>query len=330
MFHRRRSFARVATGAILSQHSSVPSYTPVATPVVRAGTLPQSQVRPNTDKLPELVAPVTVITPIGEFELGTGSLLLGRLPECDVLLEDSLVSRMHARISVQDTHVVIEDLHSTNGVYVNEQRVAHGAVLRREDRILIGTTEISLSESRDSGGQHLHVVEAGSGSAPKGGARPEPAARTGAPAKGEMPSTARADALKAIGKVAERLAADGNPEQAEHILSGHLRGIVSGVNAGLELPGDVAASASRYALDVARWTKQPFWADYVVELHLSARLAMSAATLSSFEHVIAALDCDRIMLGYYIDDLQRLGKKLSADEQRRVERLRVLLRNQRG
>ena len=307
----------------------MPSHTPVATPVVLAGKPPQREVRPDDGTRPELVPPVIVMTPIGQFELLTGSLLVGRLPECDVWLEDALVSRMHARISVQDAHVLIEDLHSTNGVYVNEQRLAHGSVLRQADRILIGTTEISLRESRNSSAQPLHVVEAEPASSPQ---IEEPsAARTGPPGKHELiPATAPVDALMAIGRVAERLAAAGNAAEAERVLSGHLRGILTGASAGLPVPADVAASASRHALELARWTDQPFWADYVVELHLAARLMMSAATLSAFEAVVSKLDCDRIMLGYYVDDLQRLGKKLRSDEQRRVERLRLLLANQRA
>jgi pSer/pThr/pTyr-binding forkhead associated (FHA) protein len=91
---------------------------------------------------------VSIITPVSEVELREGSLLAGRLPECDVMIDDGLVSRMHARISVRDESVVVEDLHSTNGVYVNGARITHSALLREGDRLLLGTTEISLFEAR--------------------------------------------------------------------------------------------------------------------------------------------------------------------------------------
>jgi pSer/pThr/pTyr-binding forkhead associated (FHA) protein len=91
---------------------------------------------------------VSIITPVSELELREGSLLAGRLPECDVMIDDGLVSRMHARISVRDDSVVVEDLHSTNGVYVNGTRITHSALLREGDRLLLGTTEISLFEAR--------------------------------------------------------------------------------------------------------------------------------------------------------------------------------------
>lgn len=347
----------------------MPSYTPVATPVVPAPTRSEEDSTREVRLRPDLVAPVTVITPQGDIELGNGSVLIGRLPECDVLLQDNLVSRMHARISVQNDSVVVEDLHSTNGVYVNGQRVGHSVVLRDGDRILIGTTEISLFETRDSSLTRMRtsrkissipadritpIVNHSVPSAAKQSqqlpaqqpikvtqpslpqAQPSTSQQPLTTKPGRMsnrgegiPSTARADALKMIGGLADRLAATGNLEEAAQVLSGHLKRILKGANSGLTVPADVASSASHHALTLARWTKQALWADYVVELHLSARLVMSAVTLASFEDVISRLDFDRMLLGYYVDGLKdRLGK-LDIDERRRVERLKFLVEEKR-
>jgi pSer/pThr/pTyr-binding forkhead associated (FHA) protein len=109
--------------------------------------MPSAPPEPR-DLAPLLRAPVSIITPFSEVELRDGSLLAGRLPECDVVIDDGLVSRMHARISVRDDAVMVEDLHSTNGVYVNGNRITHNALLREGDRLLLGTTEISLFEAR--------------------------------------------------------------------------------------------------------------------------------------------------------------------------------------
>ena len=317
----------------------MPSYTPVATPVVPAPTRSQEDSARDVRLRPELVAPVTVITPLGDLELGNGSLLIGRLPECDVLLQDNLVSRMHARISVQNDSVVVEDLHSTNGVYVNGLRVGHSLVLRDGDRILIGTTEISLFETRDSSLMRLKKSRKVSSAPPervtpvvspvqqlaRSMTQPStPMPKLAPKGRDNIPSTARADALKMIGGLADRLAATGNLEEAAQVLSGHLKRILKGANTGLLVPADVAASASHHALTLARWTKQALWADYVVELHLSARLVMSSVTLASFEDVISRLDFDRMLLGYYVDGLRDRQDKLDIDERRRVERLKFL------
>jgi pSer/pThr/pTyr-binding forkhead associated (FHA) protein len=287
------------------------------------------------------------------MELGSGSLLIGRLPECDVLLTDNLVSRMHARISVQGEGVVVEDLHSTNGVYVNGVKVGHSTVLCEGDRILIGTTEFSLFETRDSSLMRIRAARAispvsservtplvnpvetvGSRSKTRTPSRPMNAVANAVPLAvsvplERIPSTARADALKMIGGLADRLAATGNLEEAAQVLSGHLRRVLKGANSGLTVTPEVAGSAAHHALTLARWTKLPLWADYVVELHLSARLVMSAVTLASFEDVASKLDFDRMLLGYYVESLKDRLEKLDMDERRRVERLRFLAEEKR-
>ncbi len=287
------------------------------------------------------------------MELGSGSLLIGRLPECDVLLSDNLVSRMHARISVQGEGVVVEDLHSTNGVYVNGVKVGHSTVLCEGDRILIGTTEFSLFETRDSSLMRIRAARAispvpservtplvnpvetiGSRSTARSPSRPMNVVPSPVPLAvsvplERVPSTARADALKMIGGLADRLAATGNLEEATQVLSGHLRRILKGANSGLTVTPEVAGSAAHHALTLARWTKLPLWADYVVELHLSARLVMSAVTLASFEDAVSKLDFDRMLLGYYVESLKDRLEKLDMDERRRVERLRFLAEERR-
>ena len=56
----------------------------------------------------------------------------------------------------------------------------------------------------------------------------------------------------------------------------------------LAVPEEVCVLASRHSLSLARWTGQSAWLDYVVELHLAARRAMSSETASSFESVLSS------------------------------------------
>ncbi len=67
------------------------------------------------------------------------ALLVGRQPGADVLISEDLVSRRHARITYDGTEVVVEDLGSTNGTFVNGERVTRAAV-REGDRVLVGET----------------------------------------------------------------------------------------------------------------------------------------------------------------------------------------------
>ena len=58
-----------------------------------------------------------------QIDLPPGELLVGRGAVCQLVLDDSLVSRRHAKLVVDDAGVIIEDLGSVNGVLVNQRRV---------------------------------------------------------------------------------------------------------------------------------------------------------------------------------------------------------------
>jgi hypothetical protein len=93
----------------------------------------------------------------GEFPLkGERVIVIGRSPDLDMVLVEDMVSRKHARISVSRGAVTIEDLGSTNGTFVNGEKVAQ-ARLKEGDRILIGTSILKLVHA---GASVEHVDEA--------------------------------------------------------------------------------------------------------------------------------------------------------------------------
>jgi predicted component of type VI protein secretion system len=59
---------------------------------------------------------------------------------CDIVLPDPDVSRRHAVIRTLDSGLAIEDLGSTNGTYVNDQRLKGIAELQQGDRVRFGNT----------------------------------------------------------------------------------------------------------------------------------------------------------------------------------------------
>jgi len=67
---------------------------------------------------------------------------IGRSRECDIVLEDSSISRRHAELHLEGTIWRIEDLGSTNGVRVNGLTVQASHELHSGDRIEMGSTEI--------------------------------------------------------------------------------------------------------------------------------------------------------------------------------------------
>jgi len=70
-----------------------------------------------------------------------GGALLGRGGEADIRLEDGFASARHARLVPQGSAVVLEDLGSTNGTYLNGESLTGPQPLHVGDRIRIGDTE---------------------------------------------------------------------------------------------------------------------------------------------------------------------------------------------
>jgi pSer/pThr/pTyr-binding forkhead associated (FHA) protein len=74
----------------------------------------------------------------------TEELTLGRAAGCQVPLEDSYASQVHARVFHRDGNWYVEDLGSTNGTYLNRRRVAGPVVFKRRDRLQIGNTVLEM------------------------------------------------------------------------------------------------------------------------------------------------------------------------------------------
>lgn len=69
---------------------------------------------------------------------------LGRSTACVVALEDDFASSVHARVFVRDGAAYVEDLGSTNGTYVNEERITSPTPLGRGDLLRIGGTVLEV------------------------------------------------------------------------------------------------------------------------------------------------------------------------------------------
>ena len=84
-------------------------------------------------------------TGAGESTTVHGSATIGRDEGSDLRVQDPEVSRRHAKVTVQDGNAWIDDLHSTNGTFVNGERVVERQSLVGGDRIQVGLTIIELT-----------------------------------------------------------------------------------------------------------------------------------------------------------------------------------------
>ncbi|HEY7829128.1 MAG TPA: FHA domain-containing protein [Solirubrobacteraceae bacterium] len=73
-----------------------------------------------------------------------GNIVLGRGDQAEIRLEDPFASSNHARIYEQGGALVIEDMGSTNGTYLNEELLETPRPLHPEDRVRIGDSEFAF------------------------------------------------------------------------------------------------------------------------------------------------------------------------------------------
>jgi DNA-binding winged helix-turn-helix (wHTH) protein len=83
--------------------------------------------------------------------LATGENVLGREPEAAVFVDDSTVSRRHARITVNGMEAVLEDLGSKNGTTVNGKAPGGPVALRHGDAVLLGAVLFTVRVATVSG-----------------------------------------------------------------------------------------------------------------------------------------------------------------------------------
>lgn len=82
--------------------------------------------------------------PVQEKELALPEIILGRDPNSHFALNNETVSARHARISFHHNQWWVEDLHTTNGTYLNDQRIEAATVLVNGDELRCGQVVLSI------------------------------------------------------------------------------------------------------------------------------------------------------------------------------------------
>jgi len=84
-----------------------------------------------------------------EIPIGTRPVTIGRAPDNDVHIDNLAVSDHHARLYAEGDRLVLEDLSSLNGTYVNDARIER-TTLRDGDTIQIGKHQLQLDAAQDA------------------------------------------------------------------------------------------------------------------------------------------------------------------------------------
>lgn len=194
------------------------------------------------------------------LNLPPGRYLVGRGPACHLVLDDPRASRAHAQLTVDLMGVVIEDIGSANGVWVNGARIESPAALSNGDVVVIGDQELHF-ELTDPGPRA--PVDTMPEAAPEaGGAFPD----SDRPSADDVRSTVKSSALDMLGDVAERALASGEPGQAEALIHARLTEVLDQLRGGQPVEPAVTQRALRIALDLAIQLRARRWLDFALDL----------------------------------------------------------------
>jgi hypothetical protein len=116
-----------------------------------------------------IASPVTLVRDGRTVPLAPGENVVGRDPECAVCVDDTTVSRHHARVTVNGSEAVLEDLGSKNGTTVNGRLPASRCVLRHGDSLLVGSVLFTVRVGASGGETETMGTGPGDAPAPESG-----------------------------------------------------------------------------------------------------------------------------------------------------------------
>ncbi|MFO0658961.1 MAG: FHA domain-containing protein [Polyangiaceae bacterium] len=251
-----------------------------------------------------------------DLELPPGHFIIGRSSECQLSVDDPLVSRRHAKLVVTDDTVTIEDLGSRNGVLVDGGRIEGKKRIRHAQKITIGSQEMVLLDAteRASAERNQTAVDATYAypsaltmtAVPV--AKPPASASSGETVPEESERSKKADAFRVLGGVADKALALGRAEEAERILRSLLDQVIQGSRSSRRNSPEVVDQAARYAARLAGATGKGTWFDYVIELYDLERRIMPAAIVDELYVVLRKVDnVSLAAIRTYLDDLRDLS-----------------------
>jgi hypothetical protein len=280
-----------------------------------------------------------------ELDLVGPVVTIGRSSECQISLDDPLVSRVHAQLTLGEHGAVVRDLASRNGVRVNGHLIAGEAMLSHKDRLRLGTQDLVFLVVRAEStrvpratGSMIHCLQCG---------RPFPTEVTSCPHCG-TPAPALASeqrdtvtsvesegsgwTFRLLAEVIERALVAGRHSDAERMLERAARSLDALISAG-EQPGDEQVGyAAQLALRLAQHLGTPRWALWAVRLHRSVLSLPSGACIELLDgmqpELLRALrqDLEALLIDHAIG--RGANASRGPEQHREEQQLAGLLRRQ--
>ncbi|AKT44088.1 FHA domain-containing protein [Chondromyces crocatus] len=280
-----------------------------------------------------------------DLEVPYGEFVIGRSADCQLSLDDPLVSRRHGLLTVSDKGVTIEDLGSRNGVFVNGVRITGKKSLADQDRItigsqemnLLGTVELAVSPNKTGNAwarqtqnaRTVDIVEPLDGDGDDDEEDDGTTAIASRRLLHETPShpDKRVNALSLIGGVADKALALGRVDEAERILHRSLTDILVRARMGAEVQPELAAKACTYAARLASATSRGAWVDYIFELNTRLGLLLPGPLVDDLYTVLRKVkSVDMTILRGYLKRIRERADERSPAERFILQRIEGLER----
>lgn len=277
-----------------------------------------------------------------DLELPIGDFVIGRGPECQLAVDDPLVSRKHAVLRVSAAGVLAQDLGSRNGVLINGVKLEGSRDIVPGDKIRIGNQEIVVYKTDDArtisyadeeqrramqtiGGMHVADIHASIEAA----AMDSKASPDGRMAASE--TARRFQSVRLLCGVADKALALGRADEAERILASLLQAILKKTKEGSRPKGGVAEYAALYGARLAAATTKGSWVDYVFDLYMSIDAPLPPAVIDElFTVVRKAKNYDIKLIRAYVAAMQKLAPQLGPADRFLVQRIEGLERQVSG
>jgi len=255
-----------------------------------------------------------------DLEVPEGQFAIGRSSDCQLSLDDPLVSRRHAVLVVRDDTVEVEDLGSRNGVLVNGVRVEKPTRLVDGDILTVGQQQLAIAGAKQGpalGANRANVpriadtlISADAGSDDGTGTLEDETRFHLSPVRSDRPDK-RVHALSLIGAVADKALALGRPEEAERLLKRPLESLLERVRANPDAAelraGGAFPRAADLALRLAAATHNPEWVHFLFDLYGARAEPLPPATVDQLYDLVRNVRIELRRLRAYVDILQSAG-----------------------
>lgn len=233
-----------------------------------------------------------------DIDLPPGEFVIGRAANCQLSLDDPLVSRTHATLTITPDTVVLADLGSRNGVRVNSDRVDGKRSLSHGDQISIGNQDMTLLSRR------------------------ELVADTLIQAAGE-----RAASFGLLGILADKALAMGRAEEAEKLLGEQLEQLLGDAQRRGFVASESLERATDFALKLAVISGNGRWVDYIFRLHAAQGRMCAGPVVDELYTVLRKVKAVNLqVLREYLQDLQDRSQSLGPADRFLLSRLEGLER----